>query len=113
MSTPKSKSRAKWWQVAVLIPLVPLLVAFVLLWLVFFVVSTIFLHIAIWSWWCIRGRDILFVYSDSPIWHDYIERHILPYLGRARCGSELVGAHSVACLAGSDRVLPIRRVASV
>jgi len=27
------------------------------------------------------GRDILLVYSDSPIWHDYIEERILPHLG--------------------------------
>jgi hypothetical protein len=41
----------------------------------------LFLHIAIWCCWCSRGRDVLFVYSDSPIWHDYIEEHILPRLG--------------------------------
>jgi hypothetical protein len=48
---------------------------------VLFALSTIFLHIAIWTWWCLRGRDILFVYSDSPIWREYIDEHILPYLG--------------------------------
>src|SRR5438046_67890 len=81
MSSPKHKLKGKWWQLAVVIPFVPLLVAVVLLWFVFFVVSTIFLHIAIWLWWCTRGRDILFVYSHSPVWHDYIEQHILPELG--------------------------------
>lgn len=44
-------------------------------------VSTVCLHIVIWAWWCFRGRDILFVYSDSPIWHDYIEQQVLPRLG--------------------------------
>lgn len=81
MSHPTPKPKAKWWQVAVVIPFVPLLVVVVLLWLVFFLVSTVFLHIAVWSWWCVRGRDILFVYSDSSIWHDYIEEHVLPQLG--------------------------------
>lgn len=81
MSAPKPKPKARWWQIAAVIPLVPLLFALGVLWLVFFLASTVCLHIAIWSWWCIRGRDILFVYSDSPIWHDYIEQHILPDLG--------------------------------
>jgi hypothetical protein len=38
------------------------------------------LHIAAWCWWCSRGRYVLFVYSESPIWHDHIEQHILPRL---------------------------------
>jgi hypothetical protein len=25
-----------------------------------------------------RGKDILFVYSDSPIWHDYMATQVLP-----------------------------------
>jgi hypothetical protein len=40
-----------------------------------------FLHVAAWCCWCTRGRYVLFVYSDSPIWHDYVEQHILPRLG--------------------------------
>jgi hypothetical protein len=46
-----------------------------------FITSTVSLHIIIWSWWCLRGRDVLFVYSDSPVWHDYVEQHIMPQLG--------------------------------
>lgn len=41
----------------------------------------LFLNIAVWCCWCMRGRYVLFVYSDSPIWHDYVENHILPRLG--------------------------------
>ena len=81
MSTPKPKSKARWWQVVVVIPFLPVLAAAVVLWFVCFLVFTVCLHVVIWSWWCVRGRDILFVYSDSPIWHDYIEQHILPDLG--------------------------------
>ena len=81
MSTPKPKPKAKWWQIALVVPLAPVLLAIVVLALVSFVVASVCLHVAIWSWWCIRGRDILFVYSDSPIWHNYIEQHVLPHLG--------------------------------
>ena len=37
-----------------------------------------FLYLAIWLTW--TNRRALFVYSDSPIWKDYIEREMLPYL---------------------------------
>lgn len=47
-----------------------------------FLVSSICLHILIWSWGCTRGRDVLYVYSENPNWHDYIEQNILPVLGR-------------------------------
>jgi hypothetical protein len=81
MSTQKPKPKAKWWQIALVVPLAPVLLVVVALALASFVVASVCLHVAIWSWWCIRGRDILFVYSDSPIWHDYIEQHVLPHLG--------------------------------
>jgi hypothetical protein len=37
-----------------------------------------FLYLAIWLTW--TNRRVLFVYSDSPTWKDYIEQEILPYL---------------------------------
>jgi hypothetical protein len=81
MTEPRAKRGAKWWQVALIIAVLPFLLVFVLIALVCFVVASVCLHITIWTWWCLRGRDILFVYSDSPIWHDYIEADILPQLG--------------------------------
>lgn len=38
------------------------------------------LHVSAWCWWCARGADVLLVYSDSPIWKDYVERELLPRL---------------------------------
>ncbi len=76
-----NKREMKWWQIAIMLPLFPLLLAIGVLALVLFIVSSVSLRIIIWSWWCLRGKDILFVYSDSPIWHDYIEQKILPHLG--------------------------------
>ena len=81
MSNPKPKTVDQRWRVPLFILIAPLLLVGVVLWLVFFWSPTFFLHIAVWSWWCVRGRDILFVYSDSPIWHDYIEEQVLPRLG--------------------------------
>src|SRR5918993_1434983 len=81
MNTAKPKPKFKWWQIALIVPFVPVIVAIAGTALILFLISTICLHITIWAWWCLRGRDILFVYSDSRIWRDYIEKQILPHIG--------------------------------
>jgi len=58
-----------------------LLIAVGVIALLAFAVASACMHVVVWTWWCLRGRDILFVYSDSPIWRDYVEQNILPYLG--------------------------------
>jgi hypothetical protein len=61
-----------------------LLLPFVLLWAVLYLTFGAFLYAAIWFIWCARGREVLFVYSDSPIWRDYVYEKIFPALdGRA------------------------------
>ena len=80
MSNPESRQKPKWWQVALIVPFVPLLLALVVVAIPLYLAASLCLHIAIWIWWCVRGCDILFVYSDSPVWHDYIEQRIIPYL---------------------------------
>jgi len=36
------------------------------------------LYLLIWLSWLRNGKDVLFVYSDSPIWHEYMTTQILP-----------------------------------
>jgi hypothetical protein len=55
----------------ILSPILMITVFFYLLW------GTI-LYIAIWLTW--RTPRLLFVYSDSPTWKNYIEGEILPYI---------------------------------
>lgn len=57
-----------------LLVFLPLVVPLVVLWLWF----GLFLHVAIWLAWYTRGRSVLFVYSNSPNWQEYIEQRILP-----------------------------------
>jgi hypothetical protein len=77
-------SKSKRWRWLTLLPLTLLIVPVGLGMLALFVISSVSLHICIWLLWCTRGRDILFVYSNSPVWHDYVEQHLLPWLrGRA------------------------------
>ena len=51
---------------------------FILVGVVLYFLSGFVLYLAIWIGWCLRGRYVLFVYSNSPIWSEYIEREILP-----------------------------------
>jgi hypothetical protein len=36
------------------------------------------LYLLVWALWLPRGKDILFVYSDSPISHEYMATQVLP-----------------------------------
>jgi hypothetical protein len=56
------------------IGLSPILIVVVLLYFLWGAV----LCIAIWLTW--KKQRVLFVYSDSPIWKDYIEREIIPHI---------------------------------
>jgi hypothetical protein len=60
--------------VVLLIVLLPILVTVVAIYLLY----TSFLYCAVFLFWLPRGKDLLFVYSDSPHWKDYIETRILP-----------------------------------
>ena len=48
----------------------------VLIYLAFYLVWGLILCTAIWLTW--GRRDVLFVYSNSPTWKEYIERELLP-----------------------------------
>jgi hypothetical protein len=81
MSNSNRNWKTPWWLILVCAVLSPLILVGALLTFLLFITSTVSLHNIIWSWWCLRGRDVLFVYSDSPVWHDYVEQHIMPQLG--------------------------------
>lgn len=36
------------------------------------------LYLLIWVIWLPKGKDVLLVYSDSPIWHEYMTTQVLP-----------------------------------
>lgn len=70
--------RAPWWLIALLVVLSPLLLALLLVAAVAQLLATVSLHLAVWLCWLPRRRNILFVYSDSPVWREYIDAQILP-----------------------------------
>src|SRR5262245_20750343 len=76
--TRRSTSRVWLWPLV--IALFPLVMLFLVLWLV----TALLALLAVWVSWCSTGRYALVIYSDSPIWRDYVESRILPDLrGRA------------------------------
>ena len=62
--------------------LVPLIIIFLLCIAILIPLSYLLVYLSIWSVWGIRGKDILFVYSDSPIWRDYMISEVLPLVER-------------------------------
>jgi len=43
-----------------------------------FFANQILVRVLVWAFWLPRGKDILFVYSDSPIWREYMTEQLLP-----------------------------------
>lgn len=60
---------------ALLVPVFLLLFAF---WIPWFFAWGIILRVWFWGSHAVAGRRVLFVYSESPTWQEYIEERILP-----------------------------------
>jgi hypothetical protein len=72
-----TETRQQWWLWPLLLLLLPLVVVAGVLWLV----AAVLLQLVVWLTWCPRGRYVLVVYSDSPIWQEYFEQNVLPAVG--------------------------------
>lgn len=60
-----------------LILFLPFVLPLALVAVVLYLLYRITLYLLVWTFWLPRGKDILFVYSDSPIWHDYMASEVL------------------------------------
>ena len=72
-----TETRQPWWLWPLLLVLLPLVVVAGVLWLV----AAVLLQLVVWVTWCPRGRYVLVVYSNSPIWQGYFEQNVLPAVG--------------------------------
>ena len=71
-------------QAVLIIFLLPLILPLALFALASHVLYRALLYLLIWALWLPKGKDVLLVYSDSPIWHEYMTTQVLPQLqGRA------------------------------
>ena len=72
-----TEKRAPWWALPLLVILLPLVIVAAALWLA----AAVILQLVVWTAWCSRGRYALVIYSNSPIWQEYFEEHVLPAVG--------------------------------
>lgn len=70
----------KFASIALLAPLVILVIPFALAILIGLMIYGVLLTAIVWLVWCTRGVDTLVVYSDSPIWRDYMLENVIPCL---------------------------------
>jgi hypothetical protein len=63
---------------ALVVGLLPFVLPLALVAIALHLLYRIVLYLLVWTLWCPRGKDILFVYSDSPIWREYMETQVLP-----------------------------------
>jgi energy-coupling factor transporter transmembrane protein EcfT len=66
--------RRRWWLWPVLLVLLPVWLLGLVLWLI----TAVLLLIVVWVSWCPRRRYALVVYSNSPVWQEYFQTHVLP-----------------------------------
>jgi len=66
----------RWLGVAILVLLLPIVVLVLALYLVIGLV----LHVAVWVVWLPRGKSILIVSSESPVWKDYMADRVVDVL---------------------------------
>ncbi len=70
-------------EILLVVLFLPLLIPLALFALAMYLIHGAALYAIVWLCWCTRGKHVLLVYSDSPIWHDYIEENIIPRLPRS------------------------------
>src|SRR5690242_1898618 len=79
MSREQPLSR-RFAQAAAIVLLLPIILPLGLLVLTLYWVHRLLTYVLIWCIWLPKGRDVLVVYSDSPIWRDYMRQEIIPLL---------------------------------
>jgi hypothetical protein len=71
-------------QISLFIVLLPVIAPLFLIAITFIVLYESSLYLLIWLLWFPRGKDVLFVSSNSPIWNQYMTDQVLPLVaGRA------------------------------
>jgi len=103
---------------AVVVLTAPLWLAAILVVLFGRLVHVVVLYALVWLWWIGRARRrVVFVYSDSPNWKEYLEANILPKLpantvvlnwsNRARWPQFALPVLLFRCFAGEREFNPI------
>jgi hypothetical protein len=78
MTRRKSKSSRSILRAVGVVMILPIVVPLALIALTFGLAHRAALYALVWMVWLPKGTDILFVYSDSPIRHEYMTTQVLP-----------------------------------
>jgi hypothetical protein len=78
MSRQKQPFLRRLGQAILIVLLLPLVLPLALFAVANHLVYRALLYLLVWALWLPKGKDILFVYSDSPIWHEYMATQVLP-----------------------------------
>ena len=64
--------------VILIVVILPIVLPLALFAIVSRVIYRALLYLLVWALWLPRGKDVLFVFSDSPIWREYMDTQVLP-----------------------------------
>jgi hypothetical protein len=81
MSRDKKSVSRRLAELVGIVLLLPIILPLLLLVVILHWLHRLILYLLIWCLWLPKGKDTLVIYSDSPIWRDYMIREILPLLG--------------------------------
>jgi hypothetical protein len=66
------------FEAALIIVVLPIVLPLALIGLILHTLNRIVVYLLVWVWWLPRGKDVLFVSSESTVWGEYMETQILP-----------------------------------
>jgi hypothetical protein len=78
MSRQKTSVARKLGKAVLVILILPIALPLALLAFALQLLLRAVLYLLVWLLWIPKGKDFLFVYSDSPIWREYMISHVLP-----------------------------------
>ena len=78
MTKQKQRFSRRLGNALLVIILLPVILPLALLAVALYVPHRLALYMLVWLLWLPRGKNILIVYSESPIWHEYMVTQVLP-----------------------------------
>ena len=82
MSRDRESTGRKVLRVTLTILILPVVLPLAVSGLLLSALNTTVVYLLVWTWWLPKGKDVLYVSSDSPIWKDYMENEILPLVAK-------------------------------
>lgn len=78
MSRELESTGRRVWKVTLVVLLLPIFLPLAVVGLVLHVLNKVAVYLLVWVWWLPRGKDVLYISSDSTIWKAYMEAEIFP-----------------------------------